>query len=111
MRTPTPLIELKDITQTFPTADRPVLNAVNLTVYPGDYLAIIGPSGSGKSTLLNILGLLSKPTSGTYLLNGTSTTQASEKERDALRRETIGFIFQSSNMLLDETALTNASMG
>lgn len=106
-----PLIHLENIVQTFPTAEKPVLNRVNLTVYPGDFLAIIGPSGSGKSTLLNVLGLLSKPTSGSYLLAGTEATTATEKERDRLRRDTIGFIFQSSNMLLDETSLTNAAMG
>lgn len=106
-----PLIQVENIVQTFPTADKPVLSKVNLTIYPGDFLAIIGPSGSGKSTLLNILGLLSTPTSGTYQLAGTEVTQSSEKERDHLRRNTIGFIFQSSNMLLDETSLTNAAMG
>lgn len=105
-----PLIQLTDILQTFPTADRPVLNGVNLTIYPGDYLAIIGPSGSGKSTLLNVLGLLSRPSSGSYRLQGIETSDITEAERDALRRKTIGFIFQSSNMLLDETALTNSSM-
>ncbi|MDO4821132.1 MAG: ATP-binding cassette domain-containing protein [Rothia sp. (in: high G+C Gram-positive bacteria)] len=105
-----PLIHLTDITQTFPTADKPVLNKVNLTVYPGDYLAIIGPSGSGKSTLLNVLGLLSRPSTGSYRLEGVETTGITEAGRDALRRNTIGFIFQSSNMLLDETALTNSSM-
>lgn len=106
-----PLIQLTDICQTFPTAEGPVLQHVNLTVYHGDFLAILGPSGSGKSTLLNILGLLATPSSGSYLLNGKPVTQASPAERDRIRRETVGFIFQSSNMLLDETSLTNASMG
>lgn len=106
-----PLIQLRKISQTFPTAEKPVLQEVNLTVYPGDFLAIIGPSGSGKSTLLNILGLLSTPTSGDYLFEGKPVQQASNRERDQLRARSMGFIFQSSTMLLDQTSLANASMG
>lgn len=111
MSAPTPLVQLTDICQSFPTSDGLVLDRVNLTVYRGDFLAILGPSGSGKSTLLNILGLLATPTSGSYLLQGKPVSQAKAAERDRIRRETVGFIFQSSNMLLDETSLTNAAMG
>ena len=77
----------------------------------GEFLAIIGPSGSGKSTLLNAIGLLDTPTSGTYSLFGKNTEGLSDRERDEMRRDHLGFIFQSSNMLLDETSTTNASMG
>ncbi|MDO5750809.1 MAG: ATP-binding cassette domain-containing protein [Rothia sp. (in: high G+C Gram-positive bacteria)] len=107
----TPAIELRGITRTFEGNPRPVLNNIDLTVYPGEFVAIIGPSGSGKSTLLNALGLLDTPTSGGYYLFGQKTGELSERARDKLRRDTIGFIFQSSNMLLDESSTVNAAMG
>ena len=106
-----PAIELRGITRTFEGNPRPVLNHIDLTIYPGEFVAIIGPSGSGKSTLLNALGLLDTPSSGEYYLFGQNTGQLSERARDKLRRDTIGFIFQSSNMLLDESSTVNAAMG
>ena len=99
------------ITRIFEGSDRPVLDHLDLVVERGEFLAIIGPSGSGKSTLLNAIGLLDTPTSGTYSLFGKNTEGLSDRERDEMRRDHLGFIFQSSNMLLDETSTTNASMG
>lgn len=99
------------ITRVFEGSDRPVLDHLDLVVERGEFLAIIGPSGSGKSTLLNAIGLLDTPTSGTYSLFGKNTEGLSDRERDEMRRDHLGFIFQSSNMLLDETSTTNASMG
>ena len=106
-----PAIEMRGITRIFEGSDRPVLDHLNLVVERGEFLAIIGPSGSGKSTLLNAIGLLDTPTSGTYSLFGKNTEGLSDRERDEMRRDHLGFIFQSSNMLLDETSTTNASMG
>ena len=106
-----PAIEMRGITRIFEGSDRPVLDCLDLVVERGEFLAIIGPSGSGKSTLLNAIGLLDTPTSGTYSLFGKNTEGLSDRERDEMRRDHLGFIFQSSNMLLDETSTTNASMG
>lgn len=106
-----PAIEMHGITRVFEGSDRPVLDRLDLVVERGEFLAIIGPSGSGKSTLLNAIGLLDTPTSGTYSLFGKNTEGLSDRERDEMRRDHLGFIFQSSNMLLDETSTTNASMG
>lgn len=99
------------ITRVFEGSERAVLDHLDLVVERGEFLAIIGPSGSGKSTLLNAIGLLDTPTSGTYSLFGKNTEGLSDRERDEMRRDHLGFIFQSSNMLLDETSTTNASMG
>jgi len=99
------------ITRIFEGSERAVLDHLDLVVERGEFLAIIGPSGSGKSTLLNAIGLLDTPTSGTYSLFGKNTEGLSDRERDEMRRDHLGFIFQSSNMLLDETSTTNASMG
>lgn len=107
----TPAIEMHGITRVFEGSERPVLDHLDLVVERGEFLAIIGPSGSGKSTLLNAIGLLDTPTSGTYSLFGKNTEGLSDRERDEMRRDHLGFIFQSSNMLLDETSTTNASMG
>lgn len=106
-----PAIEMHGITRVFEGSERPVLDHLDLVVERGEFLAIIGPSGSGKSTLLNAIGLLDTPTSGTYSLFGKNTEGLSDRERDEMRRDHLGFIFQSSNMLLDETSTTNASMG
>lgn len=106
-----PAIEMRGITRVFEGSERAVLDHLDLVVERGEFLAIIGPSGSGKSTLLNAIGLLDTPTSGTYSLFGKNTEGLSDRERDEMRRDHLGFIFQSSNMLLDETSTTNASMG
>ena len=106
-----PAIEMHGITRIFEGSERAVLDRLDLVVERGEFLAIIGPSGSGKSTLLNAIGLLDTPTSGTYSLFGKNTEGLSDRERDEMRRDHLGFIFQSSNMLLDETSMTNASMG
>lgn len=106
-----PAIEMHGITRVFEGSERAVLDHLDLVVERGEFLAIIGPSGSGKSTLLNAIGLLDTPTSGTYSLFGKNTEGLSDRERDEMRRDHLGFIFQSSNMLLDETSTTNASMG
>lgn len=107
-----PVLQLVDVDRTFP-GSQPVraLRAVNLAVYPGDYLAIVGPSGSGKSTLLNVLGLLDRPTGGQYLLDGADTSNADEKRRAALRASRLGFVFQSFHLLDHRSALENVMFG
>lgn len=101
-----PVVDLVDLTRTFPGPVHALRN-VNLQVDPGDYLSIIGPSGSGKSTLLHILGLLDRPTSGEYRLDGMATGSASEADRSALRGGRIGFVFQSFHLLPHRTVLDN----
>lgn len=107
------VIELDGVTRSFGAGHTKTtaLDAISLTVMPGEFVAIIGPSGSGKSTLLNILGLLDRSSGGRYLLNGVDVQSLSERERDRVRNETLGFVFQDSRMLLMDTAAVNASLG
>ena len=87
----------------------PVLHGVDLTVTPGDWVAIIGPSGSGKSTLLNILGLLDRPDSGGYELAGQDTAALGDNRRAELRNHAIGFVFQQFNLLTRTSAVENVA--
>ena len=105
---PPPVVELRDVTRVFP-GDPPVhaLHASDLRVERGDYLSVVGPSGSGKSTLLHLLGLLDRPSSGEYLLDGEPTSTASEGRRTALRGGRIGFVFQQFHLLPHRTVLDN----
>lgn len=105
------LLELRGVLKTFPGAGRPALDHVDLTVRAGEFVAIVGPSGSGKSTMLNVLGLLDRPDAGTYRVLGRDTTGMSERERDRLRSNVFGFVFQSSHVLGDETVAVNAALG
>ncbi|MFD0262135.1 ABC transporter ATP-binding protein [Kitasatospora indigofera] len=106
-----PVIELAGITRTYP-GPPPVhaLRPTDLTIGAGQYCAVVGPSGSGKSTLLNLLGLLDRPTLGTYLLDGVDTARLSEKHRTALRGRRIGFVFQSFHLLPYRTATENVAL-
>ena len=103
-----PVIELRDLTRSF-AGDPPVqaLRRADLVVHAGDYVSVIGPSGSGKSTLLHILGLLDRPTSGDYLLDGLPTRDLAERDRAALRGGRIGFVFQSFHLLPHRSVLDN----
>lgn len=107
-----PQIELKDIVRSYLVGDTPVtaLDRVNLSIEPGEYLSVMGPSGSGKSTLLNMVGLLDRPDSGEYLLNGISTQSQTEEKRATLRAENIGFIFQSFQLISRLTARENVEL-
>ncbi|GAA1818070.1 ABC transporter ATP-binding protein [Nesterenkonia flava] len=106
-----PVVELRDVTRSFP-GPPPVtaLHPTSLSVGRGEYLSIVGPSGSGKSTLLNLLGLLDRPSSGEYWLDGQPAHEASEAERTALRGGLIGFVFQSFHLLPHRTVLENVML-
>ena len=106
------MIQVKNLYKDYYTGEIvvPVLKDVSFSVERGEYLAIMGPSGSGKSTLMNILGLLDKPTSGEYLLDGESTVALSEKELARLRNRKIGFVFQRFHLLPSDTALQNVML-
>ena len=86
------------------------LNDVNLSVKPGEFIAVMGPSGCGKSTLLNILGLLDTPTRGSYLLNGVEVGRLKENERVDVRKGVIGFVFQSFNLIDELTVEENIEL-
>lgn len=86
------------------------LDNMSLHVKEHEFVAIMGPSGCGKSTLLNILGLLDDPTSGSYLLNGVEVTGLNENKRCDLRRENIGFVFQSFNLIEELTVFENIEL-
>ncbi|MGL5406397.1 MAG: ABC transporter ATP-binding protein [Propionibacteriaceae bacterium] len=103
------LIEATELTRHI--GDVKALRGVTLSVAEGEYLAVTGSSGSGKSTLLSILGLMDRPTSGTYLLDGIDTIELSHQQRTQLRAETIGFIFQEFHLLPQRSVLDNVAMG
>ena len=106
------MIELRDINRVFQVGDELVhaLQDIRLAFEPGEYVSIMGPSGSGKSTLLNILGLLDQPTSGTYLLDGIDTTSMSDNLQADVRRNKIGFVFQSFHLISRLTAAENIGL-
>jgi lipoprotein-releasing system ATP-binding protein len=109
----TPIIELADIRKTYnegTAVAAEVLHGVNITLREGEFACLIGPSGSGKSTLLNLIGLLERPSAGTYLLKGRAIQQASDDERTRARLETLGFVFQFHHLLPAFSALENVMM-
>ena len=106
------MIQLTGISRIFTMGDQEVraLNHIDLTIHAGEYASVMGPSGSGKSTLLNIIGLLDQPDSGTYLLENRDVTVLSESEQARVRRERIGFIFQSFHLIPRLTAAENIEL-
>lgn len=106
------MITLEHINRTFKVGDELVhgLDDVSLQLNDGDYVSIMGPSGSGKSTLLNVLGLLDQPDSGNYNLNGDDVTQLSEMQQARVRREKIGFVFQTFHLIPRLTAAENVAL-
>lgn len=109
MTSNTPLITLTNLSKSVPIGDGhlEILHDINLDLYQGQMVAIIGQSGSGKSTLMNILGCLDRPTSGTYTIDDRLVGDMTKQELAALRREKFGFIFQKYHLLGDITALDN----
>lgn len=104
-----PVISLENVTKDYGSDDLifKVLKGISLTIYKGEFVAIIGPSGSGKSTLLNIVGLLDVATTGRYLLDEKDVTKLSEDQQAYVRNKEIGFVFQSFNLLKRSTVLDN----
>ena len=96
-----PVLQLESITKTYMLGKRnvPALTNLNLTVNEGEFVTIMGPSGSGKTTLLNMIGCLDKPTNGTIKLDGIDTTHLPENQLYKIRREKMGFVFQTFNLL------------
>lgn len=106
------LIELTELSRVygFGDATNVALDEVSLKIEPGEFVAVMGPSGCGKSTLMNIIGLLDKPSHGSFTLNGRNVTKLSPNRRAKRRRDDIGFIFQSYNLLPRLTALENVAL-
>jgi len=106
-----PVVELRGVSRVFDHGRVAALTDVDLLVSEGEFVAITGRSGSGKTTLLNILGLLDRPTSGTYRLDGASAGDLSERRRSEIRGRKIGFVFQDSFLIPGRTAVENVELG
>ncbi len=106
------MIEILGVSRTFQVGGQPVhaLRDIDLNFEDGEYAAIMGPSGSGKSTLLHILGLLDRPDRGHYRLDGMETTEIGEERRAQLRRDRIGFVFQSFHLIPRLSAAENVEL-
>ncbi|MCI6730908.1 MAG: ABC transporter ATP-binding protein, partial [Lachnospiraceae bacterium] len=106
------LIELKDIYKIYQMGSEEVHanDGINLTIYRGEFVAVVGKSGSGKSTLMNIIGALDVPTSGKYLLGGEDVDEMSEDQLADIRNRMIGFIFQQYNLLPKSNLLENVEL-
>ena len=106
------MIRLEGIRRSFRMGDQEVraLDGIDLAIRAGEYLSVMGPSGSGKSTLLNVLGLLDRPDAGRYLLDGTDVAALSEPGQAQIRRNRIGFVFQSFHLVPRLTAFENVEL-
>ena len=106
------LIDIQNIKKTYIMGDQMVhaLRSVNLKIYKGDYVALMGPSGSGKSTLMNMIGCLDSPTEGKYILNGKDVSDMSDDELAEIRNVEIGFVFQTFNLIPRLSALENVAL-
>jgi putative ABC transport system ATP-binding protein len=107
-----PLIKIEGITRNFQLGAETVyvLKGIDLQIYKGEYIALMGPSGSGKSTLMNLLGCLDTPTAGKYELNGKLVSEMDDDELADIRNKEIGFVFQTFNLLPRTTALDNVAL-
>lgn len=106
------ILELRNIYKNYQQGkmEVPVLKDISLSVEEGEYVAIMGPSGSGKTTLMNIIGCLDKPTSGEYRLGGDNILDYKDKEMSEVRLNSIGFVFQSFNLMQRQSAIDNVAL-
>jgi putative ABC transport system ATP-binding protein len=107
------VIDMTDIVKTFYMGtpnELEILHGIDLKVYEGEFISIVGASGSGKSTLMNIVGALDRPTSGEYILDGVSINKMSSNELSQIRNKKIGFVFQTFNLIPRSTALGNVEL-
>ncbi|MGB0682799.1 MAG: ABC transporter ATP-binding protein [Magnetovibrionaceae bacterium] len=104
-----PILKLEGLTRTFHQGrgELEILKGIDLTLYPGELVALVGPSGAGKSTLLHIAGLLEKPDTGTVKVSGVEATNAGDDLRTNLRRDHIGFVYQYHHLLAEFSAQEN----
>jgi putative ABC transport system ATP-binding protein len=106
------MIKTKNLRKVYTTeeVETTALNDINLDIKEGEYVSLMGPSGCGKSTLLNVLGLIDQPTSGQYFFLGEEISKYSERKRASLRKNNIGFIFQSFNLIDELTVYENVEL-
>ena len=107
------MIQLQDVSRTYASdeVETTALGGIGLHIEPGEFVAIMGPSGCGKSTLLNILGTIDRPSGGQYLFEGADIAKAPEAELAKLRRDRLGFVFQSFNLIDELTIAENVALG
>ena len=108
-----PLISMRGIRKSFYIGqpnELEILHGIDLDVYPGEFVAVVGESGSGKSTLMNIIGVLDRPTQGSYLLDGVNVHEAADDELARIRNQKIGFVFQTYNLIARQSALKNVEI-
>lgn len=106
------MLALKSITKDYPVGDTKVtaLNGIDLAFRDHEFVSILGPSGCGKTTMLNIIGGLDRYTSGDLIINGRSTKEYKDKDWDNYRNHSIGFVFQSYNLIPHQTVLANVEL-
>lgn len=109
-----PVVDIRGLRKVYYKPDGSVmaeaLRGVDVTIHRGDYVAIMGPSGSGKSTLLTLLGCLDRPTDGTFMLGGRDVRTMNDEELSRFRGRTVGFVFQSFNLIMQHTVLENVGV-
>ncbi|MBR5536949.1 MAG: ABC transporter ATP-binding protein [Clostridia bacterium] len=109
----TPIIRMRDIYKRFYIGqpnELEILHGIDLDVMPGEFLSIVGPSGSGKSTLMNLIGVLDRPTEGSYILDGVDVSAARDDRLSAIRNKSIGFVFQNFNLIARTNAQKNVEL-
>ena len=108
-----PIIRMRDIYKRFYIGqpnELEILHGIDLDVMPGEFLSIVGPSGSGKSTLMNLIGVLDRPTEGSYILDGVDVSAARDDRLSAIRNKSIGFVFQNFNLIARINAQKNVEL-